>query len=184
MHPWLARYAAATQAAPPHLLTTGLWRDLPSLAIHSLCRSYRYALARVWDPAAPVWLYAMLNPSKADVTRGDPTIDRQVTRARNHGAGAALIVNAAALCETNRRTMLRHPDPIGPDNDLWITRLAPLASTIILAHGPDARRFGGDHLLARALAGRPLHALVLTRDGSPGHPLYVPLSVGPFAVKG
>lgn len=173
----LAPYAQVAWGGPAHHLTTGAWREIPSLAIWSRCRAYRYALVRVWNPAAPVWLYAMLNPSKASESAGDPTVDRQVTRAQRHGAGAAIIVNAAALCETDRRTMLRHPDPIGAGNAIWIARFAPLAATIVLAHGPDARKFGGDRLLACALAGRECHALAVTKDGSPGHPLYVGMDV-------
>lgn len=174
-HPWLTRYRAAAEGMPPHRLACGTWREIPSLAVYSPCGAYRYVLARVWDPARPVWLMAMLNPSRASESAGDATVDRQVSRARQHGAGALIVVNAAALRSTDRQAMLRHPDPVGPNNEAWIARMAPLADGVVLAYGPDAALFGGDRLLARALAGRACHALRLTRDGSPGHPLYLPL---------
>jgi hypothetical protein len=167
----LAAIRAAAADGPPHGLAEGEWRGIASLAIYSPCRAYRYALAREWGDG-PAWLFALLNPSKASEREGDPTIDRQVARARQAGAGA-LVVNAAALRETDRRAMLRHEDPVGPDNEAWIARLARLGATVVLGYGADAARFGGDRLLASALAGRACHALAINGDGSPRHPLYL-----------
>ena len=116
----------------------------------------------------------MLNPSKATESDGDNTVDRQVERARRNGAGAIIIVNAGAVRETQRKIALRHPDPVGVDNAFWIERFTSRASLIVLAHGPDAAtKFGGDRLLRRALGAHAGHALRVTKNGSPGHPLYL-----------
>ncbi|MCB9902553.1 MAG: DUF1643 domain-containing protein, partial [Planctomycetes bacterium] len=47
---------------------------LRSTATFSPCRTYRYSLTRIWDDAAPVCGFILLNPSTADETRNDPTI--------------------------------------------------------------------------------------------------------------
>lgn len=134
---------------------------------------HRYLLWWVWDWNKPLWLFLMLNPSKATHERTDPTVQRQAERVRLHGGGGVLVGNAGALRETDRLKALRHEDIIGPDNQFWLNYAATLADKIIVAHGPDATRFGGDKLIRRATAGRQLHALKITKDGHPGHPLYI-----------
>ena len=165
--------------APPHLVRDGLWRGIPSRAIYSPCEVYRYGLIRVWDPAKPVWMYAMLNPSKATESGGDPTVYRQVNRVVAAGGGTLIVVNAGGLRETDRLTALRHADPVGPDNLFWIRHLAASAEHIVLAHGPDAARFGGDRVLREAFAGRDCLALKTTKAGWPGHPLYLGYALEP-----
>ena len=40
------------------------------------CRTYRYALWRVWDQSNPYVMFIGLNPSTADETEDDPTVIR------------------------------------------------------------------------------------------------------------
>lgn len=39
-------------------------------------RRYRYLLWRMWSPAMPVANFVLLNPSTADETVNDPTVER------------------------------------------------------------------------------------------------------------
>lgn len=134
---------------------------------------HRYLLWWVWDWSKPLWLYLMLNPSKATHEVEDPTVKRQAERTRRHGGGGVIVGNAGALRETDRLLALKHEDIIGPDNQYWVNYAATLADKIVVAHGPDAAKFGGDRVIQRATHGRPIHCLKITAGGHPGHPLYI-----------
>jgi hypothetical protein len=171
--------------APAHILRfgtvewAGKYEDIPRRpsvqggAIFSPCEVYRYVLWRVWDWLLPIWLYGMLNPSKATHDEGDNTVDRQVERAYRNGAGGAIVANSAALRETDRLKAIRHPNPVGPDNLYWIKLASRYADRRIMAFGPDAAKWGGDQIMREAFDGAALHALKITANGSPGHPLYI-----------
>src|SRR5690606_11273664 len=58
----------------------------------SPCRTYRYALWRIWDEQRPTVTWVMLNPSTADEQADDPTIRRVLGFTRAWGAGSAVIV--------------------------------------------------------------------------------------------
>ncbi len=163
--------------APPHILASGTLEDgSEGGAIFSPCDVYRYVLWRVWDHQKPIWLYGMLNPSKATHKQGDPTIDRQIKRTRINAGGGIIVVNTGALRETDRQIAINHPDPIGPDNLFWIQAAIPMAQIHVLAHGPGAAKFGGEKLFRKAFDGIDTKALNITKDGWPGHPLYVAYS--------
>lgn len=134
---------------------------------------HRYLLWWVWDWSLPLWLYLMLNPSKATHDTEDPTVLRQATRTMRGGGGGVIVGNAGALRETDRLLALKHEDILGPDNQFWLMHAVTVADKIIVAHGPDAAKFGGDRLIRRATEGHQLYALKITKDGHPGHPLYI-----------
>lgn len=141
----------------------------------SSCGIYRYALWRIWDFSKPLWMMALLNPSKATEEQSDPTITRCCIRAQKGGAGGIVVVNTGAIRETNAEKACRAPDPIGPHNAQWIEALIPTCQTHIAGWGPNASSFGGDKIILEIFRRRnvPLYALKVNRDGSPRHPLYV-----------
>jgi hypothetical protein len=129
---------------------------------------YRYTLTRVWNSALPTITFVLLNPSTADAAQLDPTLRRCVGFAKRDGYGGMIILNLYAFRTKDPKVMMAAADPVGPDND----RVLASASGIVVAGwgtNADAAR------VARALALLPgLHALGLTKDGHPRHPLYVP----------
>jgi hypothetical protein len=149
------------------------WTAGDSGMVMSADELHRYLLWWVWDWTLPLWLFLMLNPSKATHQRTDPTVARQAERVRRHGGGGVIVGNAGALRETDRLVALKHPEIIGPDNQFWLSHATTLADKIIVAHGPDACKFGGDKLIRRATEGHQLFALKITAGGHPGHPLYI-----------
>lgn len=153
-------------------------------------RIYRYNLLRRWAPG-PTCLWIMLNPSTADETELDPTLRRCLGFTRSwetgnprdpgEGFGAFEVCNLYALRSTKPRGLWRVDDPVGPDNDIWIGMAARRAALVIVGWGVNAkpeRERHVAHLLADV--GAQPHALRLTRQGSPGHPLYVPASTMPI----
>ena len=129
---------------------------------------YRYTLTRVWDSALPMITFVLLNPSTADAVQLDPTLRRCVGFAKREGYGGMLILNLYAFRTKDPKVMLAATDPVGPDNDCV---LSGVTGTVVAGWGTKA----DPARVTRALALLPrLHALGVTKEGHPGHPLYLP----------
>jgi hypothetical protein len=150
---------------------------------------YRYCLMRRWGDidGSPYVLWVMLNPSTADAEIDDPTITRCIKRTSDLGYDAMAVVNLYGLRATNPDELWRTNDPIGGDNDLAISMLAAHAGMIICAWGSNAKPGRAeeiiDELLLSARKTDKIHALKLTKNGVPMHPLYIGYDVQPFVWK-
>lgn len=149
---------------------------------------YRYRLTRSWggDPGKLVWI--MLNPSVADAVADDPTIRRVRGFSETWGFGGFTVVNLFAEIQTNPGMMGMTCDPVGPENDDYISRAAQGAERIVCAWGAGLRP---EHAarpkgVLGMLLGAPLHCLGTTKEGHPRHPLYVRGDQGfvPFGLAG
>ena len=136
-------------------------------------RRYRYLLRRRVGESDRQVLFVMLNPSKADEERNDPTIRRCIGFAREWGFGNLEVVNLFALMSTNPEVLLKTENPIGPDNDATIGAALEVADTVVLAWGNHAlahkERAVAVAEMARDVT-RP-YCLGLTLRGAPRHPL-------------
>ena len=92
-------------------------------ATFSPCRRYRYTLWRQWDERPPA-TFIMLNPSTADETANDPTVERCQRRAQAMGYGGVRVANIFALRSTDPRALYTAEDPVGPENDHALLTLA------------------------------------------------------------
>lgn len=146
----------------------------------SLCGQYRYALYRDWFPkdnGHVLWI--MLNPSTATADEDDPTIRRCQSFARAWDYDGITVANLFGLRSTDPNSLLRHPRPIGEENNdiLRTFAEAPGIGLVVAAWGSHP----ATKLRARAgvvtqlvvSAGRALHCLGTTANGAPRHPLYV-----------
>lgn len=136
----------------------------------SPCRRYRYALWRTWDHGLPRVMFIGLNPSTADETADDPTLRRTMAFARRWGYGGVGNGNLFAFRARDPRAMMAADDPVGPDNDAWLRRLADEAGLVVAAWGNHGAFRGRAAAVRRAL--RELHVLGLNASGEPAHPLY------------
>lgn len=147
-------------------------------AVISPCGQYRYVLTRTWDAGLPYVAFVGLNPSTADATNDDATIRKCVRYAQGWGYGGLAMLNCFAFRATDPRVMKRAADPIGPENDFYLRQFAGDARTVIASWGGHAEH------MARGAAVRNmlprLKCLWLTKDGFPGHPLYLPGDLQPF----
>lgn len=146
-------------------------------AIISPCGSYRYLLKRPADSMSPMKstaLFVMLNPSTADATVDDPTIRRCRGFAKLWDCNGISVANLYALRSTNPAALWSHADPVGPDNDSYLWRVAGEYGDVVCAWGTNARPERAAEV-ARIMrdAGARLWCLGTTKDGSPRHPLYV-----------
>lgn len=143
----------------------------------SSCRTYRYALWRIWGGTAGYAMFVGLNPSTADETEDDPTIRRCIAFARSWGYSGLCMTNLFAFRATQPADMRAAADPVGPDNDDWLRDAGSAAAVVVAAWGCHGVHQGRDAIV-RALLPR-LHYLRLTKDGHPGHPLYLPKTLRP-----
>lgn len=156
--------------------------DIHRTAAISSCGQYRYRLDRAWDASLPVATFIMLNPSTADGETDDPTIRRCLGYARAWGCGALAVVNLYAFRATDPRDLMTADDPVGPDNDRYLTAAAKSATMsdgiVIAAWGTHATPQRIAQVLA--LPGMDqLTALTVTKAGHPGHPLYLKADLRP-----
>ncbi len=157
-------------------------------ATFSKDRRFRYRLWEIWDRSKPLMNMLMLNPSKADEVRSDPTVTRCVVRAQKYGAGGLIVTNAYAFVSTDPKELKRARFPIGPDNDDHIVEVARAVREsrghVICGWGAhiELTRARDILRLLRHQANAVPKALVYTKGGQPGHPLYVTYDIGPMEI--
>ncbi len=138
-----------------------------SEAYFSECGRYRYWLKRVWDDSKPIGAFVLMNPSKADSIRCDPTVANCTTLAANWGWGGFFVVNLFAWVSTDPEG-LSGEAIVGPMNDDAIKFVAGQTSLMVLAWG---RRNKVRASAVRAmLKGRLLYCLKKNLGGGFLHP--------------
>ncbi len=154
-----------------------------STARFSACERYRYELTRVWDSAATLAAFVLLNPSTADAHRNDPTVTRCINFARAWGYGGLAVGNIFAWRSTDPAGLRACEDPVGPDNDTALIEIARRARIVVCGWGVHGWLHGRGTIVRALLEreGVELHVLGRTKDGHPRHPLYLPSDAAPEA---
>jgi hypothetical protein len=152
-------------------------------AIFSPCGRYRYELTR-WCKGTgasvrPV-VFIMLNPSTASEELDDPTICRCWGFTTTWGYRSMVIVNLFALRATDPKELYQAESPVGPENDRWLLQSTAGAAMIVAAWGKHGGLGRRAEAVLQLLAARPLTRLVLNKDGSPKHPLYLRKDLTPI----
>lgn len=146
-----------------------------STALFSDDKVYRYRLDRRWGAADPL-VVVMLNPSTADAHTNDPTVAKCIRYARRWQAGGLIVLNIFALRSTDPAALYQHPDPVGPHNDdviAEVLRTTDRHGTVAAWGVHGALRDRGRHVTTLLRRHGALHCLKVTKDGHPGHPLYL-----------
>lgn len=155
-------------------------------AVISDCGTYRYALKRSGSTGSGGVLFVMLNPSTADASLDDPTIRRCIGFARCWGFRDLAVANLYAYRATDPHDLDDAAgagvDPVGPDNDEWIARLAASATQIIVAWGAKASAKREREVLE--ILGSEVLCLGQTQSGAPKHPLFLKADTRRRALKG
>ncbi|TNC79983.1 MAG: hypothetical protein C9356_16360 [Oleiphilus sp.] len=151
---------------------------MESGAVFSECKRYRYALWRAWDRGRRQLMFIGLNPSTADEKHNDPTIKRCIQFAQDWEFGGVMVVNLFAYRATKPVDLFAATDPVGPENDAWLAKLADEAGMIVAAWGND----GSKHQRSLDVRKRfpELFCLKVNKSGEPAHPLYQPKSARPM----
>jgi hypothetical protein len=150
-------------------------------AVFSRCEKYRYLLWRHWGPKDTRILWLMLNPSTADEQKLDPTVTRCQGYTSAWGFGGFEVCNLFALRATDPQVMRADSDPVGTWNDAAILEASQRADLVVCAWGNHGTHRGRAGDVCRRLegAGIALHALAITGQGEPRHPLYCKRSLTP-----
>ncbi|HET6558084.1 MAG TPA: DUF1643 domain-containing protein [Prolixibacteraceae bacterium] len=154
--------------------------DRRSGALFGEGRKYRYVLWRIWDANKPKVMFIGLNPSTANEDQDDPTIRRVVSFAKRWGYGGVYMLNLFTCVTAYPEELKKCENPLMLA-DWHLQQYAKECERIIFAWGsfPEATE-RAQQVLAMFDKGE---ALILNKDGSPRHPLYVPGSVIPVRVK-
>ena len=87
------------------------------------------------------------------------------------------MTNLFAYRATLPDKMKRSRDPVGPETDKWLKKLAKKAGVVVAAWGVHGQFMQRDQEVQAMI--QPLHHLRLTKRGYPGHPLYLPKTLVP-----
>lgn len=145
---------------------------------------YRYNLERYWEAEIETrrLLFLMLNPSTADALKDDPTTEVCITFAKNLGFGQVELVNFYAWRATEPKDMwverAMGTDVVGPLNATAIAYAARRADMVIGGWGAANECESRVEEVLR-LVRKDVYALHVTKDGAPGHPLYLKRSLQP-----
>lgn len=143
-------------------------------------RAFRFLLRIVWDETKPLMNLCMLNPSEADEFRDDPTVTRGQEHAVRLGHGGLIVTNAYAFKATHpkelKKARARGVNVVGVGNDERIVEAAKQSKLVVCGWGTHIEKARSRHVLRllRSQAKRAPHALIFTKGGEPGHPLYLP----------
>lgn len=146
--------------------------------VFSSDRVYRYALWREWIGGEGYAMFIGLNPSTADETIDDPTVRRCIGYAKAWGYGALCMTNIFAYRATDPKDMLAVAYPIGAENDATLLSIADGAGIRVAAWGVHGTHLRRDVAVKSIMPA--MHVLKVTKDGHPGHPLYLPKALEPI----
>ena len=128
----------------------------------------------------PVLAFIMLNPSTADSRILDATVRRCIDYAKRWGYGALEVGNIFALKSTDPALLYSVKDPIGPENDQAILDIYQKADLTIAAWGSHGAYLNRGREVLRLIPGAK--CLIQTKDGQPGHPLYLKSDLKPVQI--
>lgn len=142
---------------------------------------YRYLLGRRISDSPNRLLLIMLNPATADESKNDATITRCINFAERWKFGILEVVNLFAFRTSHVAELRRAHEPIGANNDEWISKALAAADRVVLAWGNHGAYKGRSRQVKRMAlnVAQPYH-LGLNKTGEPKHPLYLPASTVPM----
>jgi hypothetical protein len=154
-------------------------------AVISDCGAYRFNLWRcveplIFEPGRGDCLFVMNNPSTADAKEDDPTIRRVKGFAAAWGFSKIYVANTNPYRATDPKAAQVPPEDVLALNDQWIGKLSRQVQWVVAAWGGKANRALAERALTVIRRFRPVHAIALSKDGQPKHPLYLPGDSQPF----
>ena len=158
-------------------------------AVFSDCERYRYLLyrqtgARVGVQPWPL-IFVMLNPSTADAFTNDPTIRKCMRFAVKWGFSDMYVLNLFAWRSTDKTVLTKVDDPVGPHCDQQIQNILGFRKhhrkRVVCGWGALHKKLENrasefiDKYRGNNGYVSNLYSLGTNQDGSPRHPLYLPL---------
>ncbi len=140
-------------------------------AVLSECGLYRYRLTR-GDLSDPL-VFIMLNPSTADASEDDPTIESCLRFVKANDKTGLIVYNLYSMRSRDPGSLWASLDPVGVDNDRHLLEAAQKHKNIVCAWGvnarPDRVKVVAGLLLENGVS---LLCIGKNKHGSPQHPLF------------
>lgn len=146
------------------------------------CRAYRYLLWREWEKDKSPIGFIGLNPSTANENEPDPTITRVIGFAKDWGFGKVYMMNLFPYVTAYPEKLIECDKKHLDYNDYIISQIGPKCATIIFAWGNFKQAIPERTLKFIKMFPRA-EALIINKNGSPRHPLYVKGDVKPVLFK-
>lgn len=125
-------------------------------------------------------MFIGLNPSEANEKEDDPTIRRVKSFAKSWGYGGVYMCNLFSYMTPYPKELDNVKDII-KDNDTWLSEISLYCDKVVFAWGNfDVK--GRDQYVKRLFPNA--EALVINKNGSPRHPLYVRADVKTVKFQG
>lgn len=139
-------------------------------------RRHRYTLIHRWDELlnpdhGVAWI--CLNPSTADEHQLDPTLRRIRDFSATWGYSYFVMLNLFAWRATQPADMKAAADPVGPDNDRWISHWSRRVDRVMLGWGEHGAHNDRATQVLALLDRNKTYCLERNASGQPKHPLYV-----------
>lgn len=135
-------------------------------ALFDPTHTYRWHLSRELGPSPRRVCFVMLNPSEAAAERNDSTLHRCMHFGRLLRFGGLDVVNEFGLVATDPAELEAHPDPVGPENDFHLVRVARAAQLVICGWGAGGSLRGRDREVCRLLHAYPVGTQAPHRRGA------------------
>lgn len=144
--------------------------------VFSADRRHRYSLIHRWDelinPGRGIaWI--CLNPSTADEHQLDPTLRRIRDFSTRWGYSHFIMLNAFAWRATRPADMKAATDPVGSENDHWITHWSERVDRVVLGWGEHGTHRDRHAQVLGLIEPAKVFCLARNASGQPKHPLYV-----------
>ena len=149
-------------------------------AVFSDCKKYRYALWRIWDRNKHLVMIIGLNPSTANETSNDPTINRCISFARSWGYGGVFVTNLFGFRATSPNELKSYHEPVGKENDVWIREISKEAALKVAAWGNHGKFLNRSEKILTLLD--HLYCIQINKSGEPAHPLYLKGELKPVPI--
>ena len=136
-------------------------------AAFSDCRKYRYALWRIWNPELPKAMCIGLNPSTANASKNDNTINILIRMLTVLGYGGFYMTNLFAWISSKPEDLLTCADPIG-ENDSKLKEVEAICDEVIVCWGNFKQ---AENRIKEVLSNFPnAKCFGINKNGTPYHP--------------
>lgn len=153
-------------------------------AVLSPDRTLRFSLRRIWRSRSPiepqrVFHVVGVNPSTADETKNDRTVNRLIEFGQRSDCDELMLYNLHPLRSKNPAPIIKIPRD--PSNQTFLRDMLKRARVsdgdiVLCAWGAVvvARPWAAEFIAEAAKIGTKLYCLGRAKGGEPRHPLYVP----------
>jgi len=155
-------------------------------AVISACGAYRFRLDRSWAWGTGRVCVVLLNPSKADGDKDDPTLRRCTRFAKSWGYSSLVVVNLFAWRATDPADLEGAGLDVvgGHEADRHIVAALNSSDLAVCGWGSSGPKSARETRIPEVLrmidgAGLVPMALATTKDGDPRHPLYLRGNLSP-----